>query len=214
ETAYRRLGTATALQRDLHLATVRQLWPDDAQAPRDRGGFETLAARLGADLPAAGERLAHTVTETLTAWQALTRQLDQVTTLTLLDVAGDLRDQLQRLIHPGFVADTPPHWMGELPRYLSAATRRLGAARHDAAADRRRALGLRPLWERYWEHRPVQTTHPHHADWVHLRWLLEELRVALFAPELGTREPVSVARLHKQLDALTGALPARRGAAG
>ena len=214
EANYRRLGTAAELQRDLHLAIVRHLWPDDAEAPRDRAGFETLAARIQADIPAAGEHLAHRVAETLTAWQALTRQLDQVTTLTLLDVAADLRDQLQRLIHPGFVADTPPQWLSELPRYLTAATQRLDAARHDAAADRRRAQGLRPLWEGYWAHRPAQTSHPRHADWVHLRWLLEELRVALFAPALGTREPVSVARLHKRLDALTGALPARRGAAG
>jgi ATP-dependent helicase HrpA len=214
DAAYRRLGTPAALQRELHLAIVQHLWPDDAEAPRDRAGFDALAARMQADLPAAGARMVHCVTETLAAWQALTRQLDQSTTLTLLEAAGDLRDQLQRLIHPGFVANTPPHWLGELPRYLAAATRRLEQARHDAAADRRRAQGLRPLWEGFWEHCPAQTTHPRQADWAHLRWLLEELRVALFAPQLGTREPVSVARLQKQLDALTGAPPARCGAAG
>lgn len=195
-TAGRRLGTAATLRRDLHLAIIRYLWPDDAEAPRDRAGLEALAARLQADLPAAGERLVHTVTETLLAWQTLRRRLDHGTTLTLLDAAGDVRDQLGRLVYPGFMAGTPPQRLTELPRYLKAAALRLERAQADPAADRDQRQALQVLWQSFWQ---MDSEHAARPAWQELRWLLEELRVALFAPTLGTPQPVSVARLSRLL---------------
>ena len=113
-------------------------------------------------------------------------------------MAADLRDQLARLIQPGFVADTPPLGLAELPRYLNAAATRLERAQRDPACERANRQSLLPLWQAFWH------AYPPHADnpaWIELRWLLEELRVALFAPQLGTTQPVSVARLQRLFDA-------------
>lgn len=138
------------------------------------------------------------MTDTLRVWRDIERRLDHATTLALLEVAADLRDQLGRLIYSGFVARTPPRWQPELPRYLHAAATRLERAQRNPTADRTDRHALQALWQAFWRDYPPDTEDP---AWIELRWLLEELRVALFAPQLGTTQPVSVARLQRLLEA-------------
>ncbi len=57
-----------------------------------------------------------------------------------------------------------------------------------------------PLWEAYWQHHAASPKPS--PELVKLRWMLEELRVSLFAPELKTAYPVSVQRLQKILQSL------------
>jgi ATP-dependent helicase HrpA len=194
---YRRLGTPAQLLRELQRAIIDSAW-DDPNAPRDGAEFAALVSALQARLAPISDRLTRAVTDTLRAWRDIERQLDHATTLAQLEVAADLRDQLGRLIQPGFVADTPPPWLAELPRYLNAAAARLERAQRDPTAERVNRQALQALWQAFWHAYPPHTDHP---AWIELRWLLEELRVALFAPQLGTTQPVSVARLQRLLEA-------------
>ena len=189
------LARPAQLLRDLQRAIIDSAW-DDPNAPRDGAEFAALAAALQARLAPIADRLTRAVTDTLRAWRDIERQLDHATTLALLEVAADLRDQLGRLIHRGFVADTPPPWLTELPRYLHAAAARLERAQRNPTAERTNRQALQALWQAFWQDYPPHTDDP---AWIELRWLLEELRVALFAPELGTVQPVSVARLSRLL---------------
>jgi ATP-dependent helicase HrpA len=112
------------------------------------------------------------------------------------DVADDVTAQLQRLVHKRFVEHTPWQALNHLPRYLRAAVMRLDKLRSDPARDAQRLAELRPLEQR-WQRRLAERRGAPDARLEEFRWLLEELRVSLFAQELRTPQPVSVKRLEK-----------------
>jgi ATP-dependent helicase HrpA len=111
-------------------------------------------------------------------------------------VAEDVRQQSARLMQPHFVSHTPWERLQHLPRYLKAASLRLDKVRTDPARDARPAAEFAPLhsaWQR--EYAARQRSGRATPEIEQFRWLLEELRVALFAQELKTPVPVSAKRL-------------------
>jgi ATP-dependent helicase HrpA len=115
----------------------------------------------------------------------------------------DLRAQLAGLVHPGFVRETPPDAFNELPRFLKALALRAERALRDPTRDQQRMLEVQPFASAIEDARRRGIAMQ--PGWQALRWDLEELRVSLFAQELGTKRPVSAKRLAKQLEALRGA---------
>ncbi|HZT54899.1 MAG TPA: DUF3418 domain-containing protein, partial [Burkholderiaceae bacterium] len=112
------------------------------------------------------------------------------------EVTEDITAQLGRLVPKRFVADTPWAQLAHLPRYLKAIVMRLDKQRADPARDAQRLAELRPIESRYWRHL-AERKGVADARLAEYRWLLEELRVSLFAQELRTPQPVSVKRLEK-----------------
>ncbi len=112
------------------------------------------------------------------------------------DVADDIAAQLARLMPKRFVAATPWAQLAHLPRYLKAVVMRLDKLRADPARDAQRLAELRPIEQRYTRHLAERKGVPD-TRLDEFRWLLEELRVSLFAQELRTPQPVSVKRLEK-----------------
>jgi len=112
------------------------------------------------------------------------------------EVADDIAAQLARLVTKRFVAATPWAQLAHLPRYLRAVVMRLDKWRSDPARDAQRLAELRPIEQRYWRHL-AERKGVADARLDEFRWLLEELRVSLFAQELRTPQPVSVKRLEK-----------------
>jgi ATP-dependent helicase HrpA len=112
------------------------------------------------------------------------------------EVADDVQAQLQRLCGKRFLATTPWAALQHLPRYLKAVVLRLDKLRADPARDASRMAELRPLEQR-WLRRQAELKGAADARLEEYRWLLEELRVSLFAQELRTPQPVSVKRLDK-----------------
>ncbi|WP_295359702.1 ATP-dependent RNA helicase HrpA [Arenimonas sp.] len=113
----------------------------------------------------------------------------------------DLQAQLAGLVPPGFLRATPPEALAEYPRYLKALQLRAERALRDPVRDQARMLELKPFSDAL-----VQARKDGRAGepaWQSLRWDLEELRVSLFAQELGTRRQVSAKRLARQLQSLT-----------
>jgi ATP-dependent helicase HrpA len=111
---------------------------------------------------------------------------------------ADIAAQMAALLAKNFIVAVPYERLAHFPRYLKAAGLRLDKARADAARDARlmaewQALG-RP-WER--ERNAMAKSGVVDPFLEEFRWLLEELRVALFAQELKTPSPVSVKRLQK-----------------
>ncbi len=136
-------------------------------------------------------RLAGTV---LAEYAAATRKLKD--SKPPRDVAEDISAQLQRLVPKRFLADTAWAALQHLPRYLKAVVLRLDKLRADPARDATRLAELRPLEQR-WLRRVAELKGAGHARLDEYRWLLEELRVSLFAQELRTPQPVSAKRLDK-----------------
>ncbi|MDE2298851.1 MAG: DUF3418 domain-containing protein, partial [Burkholderiales bacterium] len=112
------------------------------------------------------------------------------------DVADDIAAQLARLVPKRFVAHTPWAQLAHLPRYLKAVVMRLDKLRADPARDAQRMSELRPLEQRYLRLLAERKGVPD-PRLDEFRWLLEELRVSLYAQELRTPQPVSVKRLEK-----------------
>jgi len=118
------------------------------------------------------------------------------------EVADDITAQLQRLVPKRFLVQTPWPALQHLPRYLKGVVLRLDKWRADPARDSARLAELRPLEQR-WLRRVAELKGAGHARLDEYRWLLEELRISLFAQELRTPQPVSVKRLDKVWAQLT-----------
>ena len=107
----------------------------------------------------------------------------------------------ERLLQAGFLARTPWQRLQHFPRYLKAAALRLDKLRADPQRDAQRAAELAPL-EQAWQRELVARARlggasRAAAELEQFGWLLEELRVSLFAQELKTPVPVSSKRLAK-----------------
>jgi ATP-dependent helicase HrpA len=119
------------------------------------------------------------------------------------DVAEDAAAQVQRLVGKRFVIETPWAALNHLPRYLRALVMRLDKLRTEPARDAQRLAEFKPLEQR-WQRRVAERRGAADARLEEFRWLLEELRVSLFAQELRTPQPVSVKRLEKVWSQLSG----------
>jgi ATP-dependent helicase HrpA len=111
----------------------------------------------------------------------------------------DARAHLDRLVYRGFLLDVPWERLAHYPRYLAAVARRLERLGQGALRDRDRLAEMAGL-ERDWLNREARARAAGHPDprLEEIRWLLEELRVSLFAQELRTAVPVSVQRIERR----------------
>ncbi len=118
---------------------------------------------------------------------------------------SDLRAQLARLVHPGFVAETGARRLPDLVRYLRGMSRRLEKMAETLGRDAERMAVVQRVSEDYQQTLadlpPARRDDP---DVREVRWMIEELRVSLFAQTLGTSGPVSERRIEKALDQLHG----------
>ncbi|TRZ69317.1 MAG: DUF3418 domain-containing protein, partial [Rhodocyclaceae bacterium] len=116
---------------------------------------------------------------------------------------ADITAQVGDLFCRNFIVATPFERLAHYPRYLKAATLRLDKARVDAARDLRLMGEWLSLGKPFERERTARggVSDPSLEEF---RWLLEELRVALFAQELRTPSPVSVKRLQKMWEARVG----------
>ena len=117
--------------------------------------------------------------------------------------AQDIEKQLGRLIGKRFIAETPFERLQHFPRYLKAVSMRLDKLRANPARDAQLMAEYAPLWTNY-ERRAIVLAKQgvSNPQLEQYRWLLEELRVQLFAQELRTPAPVSVKRLQKMWESL------------
>jgi len=113
-------------------------------------------------------------------------------------VASDMQAQLQGLVNKRFLMDNEYSQLAHFPRYLKAMNVRLEKLRGDPARDAKQMAEWQQaaqLYQRVARDKSAgRNTDP---KLVEFRWMLEELRVSLFAQELRTPMPVSVKRLQK-----------------
>ena len=137
--------------------------------------------------------IARLVGQILGEYQSLPKKLQAIKAHAAAQ--ADMQSQLQALVHKRFVADTEHAQLAHFPRYLKAVQVRLEKLRTDPARDVR----LMAEWQQ--AAAPWQRTQKGGArgdpKMQEYRWLLEELRVSLFAQELRTPMPVSAKRLQK-----------------
>ncbi len=138
--------------------------------------------------------------EALQAYRQLVALLKDAVSPTLRPAASEVREQAQRLIYPGFISATPPNWLPHLGRYLQAAIRRLEKVSGNSQRDGKQSALVRRYQHAYEQ---AVASSPENKALGELRWLIEELRVSLFAQQLGTSVKISperLDRLFKELD--------------
>ncbi|SEL66469.1 ATP-dependent helicase HrpA [Pseudoxanthomonas sp. GM95] len=112
----------------------------------------------------------------------------------------DLHAQLAALVHPGFLRQTPAEALAQFPRYLKAMKLRAERAKRDPTRDQQRMLELVPFVQALTD--AAASGKGQSDDWQALRWDIEELRVSLFAQELGARSGISPKKLAQRVAAL------------
>ena len=162
---------------------------------------ELLADALAAAVDAIiGDGFARVRTD---ADQRIQASLQAMTNPALRALRADVSAQRRELIRPGFVAETGLARLPDLERYLAAIIERLEKAPLNLAQDAARQEQVDVVEARYAELldslRPEQRSTPSVEA---IGWMIEELRVSLFAQRLGTQGKVSVQRIAKAIAAI------------
>ncbi len=196
---YLGLGTQEQLREELLDAILDRAFLHGQAAPRNRAAFDALLEYGKTRLAAARVEVGETAAVILAAYHEARRILSSESSPIWAEAMTDIREQLARLVYPGFLRQTPPEWLPHLPRYLRAIASRLQKVRQAPDKDRQRSAEIVRLSEccwRQWERNAERERED--PELVRFRWLLEELRVSQFAQELKTIAPVSVKRLEEQ----------------
>jgi ATP-dependent helicase HrpA len=192
------IGQAKVLLDDLLLATAIEHFLQD-QMPYTREAFDTLVDRHRGDFIPALEQADERLYQAMVGYQKVARQLKGKINLALANSMSDLKFQMQNLVYPGFLVETPPQWLTEFGRYFEAALVRLEKMSREMGREREFLHLMEPLWTRYAKKRDEQQKQGvRDPELVVYRWMLEEFRVSFFAQQLGTVMTVSAKRLDKQ----------------
>ncbi len=189
------LGDANDLRRQLVAAAFDRTCLGEP-LPRTREAFVRRADEGRSRVTLIAQELARLVGTILAEHLGLARKLQAAKAFP--EVVRDIETQLGRLMPKDFILATPWERLQRFPIYLKAASARLDKLRADPARDRRAAAELAPL-ETQWLREDTRQRKTGSLDprLEQFRWLLEELRVQLFAQELRTPVPVSAKRLAK-----------------
>ncbi len=190
------LGSERELKDQLIAATLERTCLAEP-LPADRAAFEARAGAAKGRVVLVAQEIARLVGTVLAEHVALQKKLTAMQK-AFPAVCADIAAQGAALLQKGFVVAVPFERLAHFPRYLKAASLRLEKARADAGRDARLMAewqGLAKPWER--ERLALLKSGQLDPFLEEFRWLLEELRVALFAQELKTSSPVSVKRLQK-----------------
>ncbi|GAA2582470.1 ATP-dependent RNA helicase HrpA [Actinomadura fulvescens] len=197
-------GSVAALFDDCVTAAADRLIAEAGGPAWDEEAFTRLYDHVRAGLHDATAAIVAQVERILAESHEIDRRLRGTASLTLVPSLTDIRERLGKLVHPGFVTETGWHRLADLPRYLRALQIRLDKLPENPNRDRQLSQQVAVLEQEY--EQTLRRLHPARRDDEaarQVRWMLEELRVSLFAVQLGTRYPVSDKRIRKAMVQLT-----------
>ncbi|KXS33571.1 MAG: ATP-dependent helicase HrpA [Candidatus Gallionella acididurans] len=188
-------GTQQELQQQILAMTFERCCLNDP-LPANEAEFTARGKEAKNRLLLIAQELARLVGNVLTEYQAVQKNLPQLKAHA--QASQDVRAQLEWLLHKRFIADTPYERLQHVPRYLKAINLRIEKLRANPARDAQCIAQMQPLTQAWQKLRQVQqgNSDPRVEEFA---WMLQELRVSLFAQELKTPVIVSVKRLEKML---------------
>ena len=204
--------TTEALVEDVQAAAARIVagrWAASASGcalteVRSREVFEALVGVMRDELEDEVYRVARYAAAALQAAREVERVVGEHTSLTLLNTLQEVREHAAALVPEGFITATPPEHLAHLERYLRALVMRVEkAASSPSAASQDTALAFQVSQAREVVDKARAKAASLPADpqrevlLEEARWMVEELRVSLFAQTLGTSRKVSLQRITK-----------------
>ncbi len=210
----RGLGTRTRLALNANPdGALAALLDDCADAAADvllqkpvwtKADFTAIVQRAGKELGPTTQAAVNRVEKVLAASHEVSVMLPDKPSAAQAAAVADIRSQLERLLPKGFVTATGVARLTDLTRYVTAVARRLERLPQALVADRERMTRVHAVEDAYDD--LVSALSPARAEDPKVRdiaWQIEELRVSLWAQQLGTPRPVSEQRIYKAIDAIT-----------
>ncbi|WP_186626658.1 ATP-dependent RNA helicase HrpA [Rhodococcus sp. BP22] len=193
-------GSIEALLEDCRTTAIDESMSAHGGPVRSPEEFEALVKSVNAEVTERTSRVLALIRPILTAAVELRAALERAGG----DAADDVREQLAGLVFNGFVFEFGSARLAEIPRYLTAATRRLGSLPSSANRDETGMNALDRVYEAYdrllkslpearQQSKPVQE----------IFWMIEELRIQLFAQGIRTAYPISEKRITKAIQAIS-----------
>lgn len=194
-------GQIKALISDCIDAVVDEAVKSSSYDLRTADGFEALCQSLAGELNDAVLTVAIQVEKGLTTAHGISKTLKGKTPLNMINAFADVKSHLSSLVYPGFVADIGVQRLKDWNRYIEGLARRLEKIPVDPIRDRSQQLQIEKVQHRYEQvlqkfAREVSVP----EALAEVRWQIEELRISLFAQQLGTSMPISSKRIENYLD--------------
>jgi ATP-dependent helicase HrpA len=170
----------------------------------DSGGYAKLLEAARSSLGAETADVVSAVARVLGRAHPVEAALDSAKSPAIAAVVADMRHQLSGLIYPEFVSQSGARRLADLVRYLRGIAYRLDKAPADLRKDAARMDTVRRVTQDY--EQVVADLGPaarYRDDVVAIRWMIEELRISLFAQSIGAAIPVSEQRIQAALDRVT-----------
>jgi ATP-dependent helicase HrpA len=195
-----KLGNREQVVQDLLRGVIYRACLEGVDLPRTRETFTAALERGKTNLVSIANQYQAWLLEILDLVVQIKKKMkSSANALLLMHTFADMDQQLERLLYPGFMTDIAWEWLEQYPRYLKAVMVRLEKAPMDVGRDKTNTRLLQTYWEKHEArlNKEGRASYVSQPLWQQYRWLLEELRVSLFAQTLKTRVPVSEKRLDK-----------------
>ncbi len=187
---YMKIGNCEQLKQSMLTTIVDAIFLTEP-LPTKKSEFEYRLYEGKTELLPSAAEYAIQLAQVLEEYNIVNQQLQKFS--NNIKAIPEIKQHLQHLVYENFVREVSLTQLKHLPRYLKAIQLRLTRLAHDPNKDARKAEPIIPLWQDYWQRHSEEN-----SELIEFRWMLEELRVSLFAPELKTAYPVSVQRLQKE----------------
>ncbi|MFJ8580630.1 ATP-dependent RNA helicase HrpA [Micromonospora sp. NPDC093277] len=198
-------GGVQGLIEDATGAAIDRLTADAGGPAWDAEGFAALRDKVRADLVDTVVEVMGRVRQVLAAAYAVEQRLGATRNLAVVAALADIRNQLGGLVHRGFITDAGYARLPDLLRYLTAIERRLDRLPGNPQRDKQQQDRIAVVQREYQD--MLNALPPAKRQSVavrQIRWMIEELRVNVFAQALGTPYPVSEQRIYRAMDEAEG----------
>ncbi|MFD1622757.1 ATP-dependent RNA helicase HrpA [Thalassotalea marina] len=198
-------GSIQDLLNDCILASCHYLVKQQGEQPRDKAEFIAAKEFVRAELADAVLALAIKVERVLSLSHDINKKLKGKVSLNLIQAQGDIKQHLSTLVFKGFVTESGYERVQDIERYLKAIVRRLEKLAIDPNQDRLKLLEIDKVAEQYKQALAASKRNKvEENQLVEIKWMIEELRVSLFAQNLKTPYPISAKRIKQRIKELTG----------
>ncbi len=202
--ALRNIMPPDDLREDMIATIADRAFIGEDELPRTNMDFMKLKQRARTRLPAVTEAIARQAQAIATEYQLLITQQNKMPA-TVNRLRRDMDQQVSQLVYKNCFSQTPWKQLQHIPRYLKALKLRIEKQPTNSERDGKHAASVGLIWQR-WQDKMYQLQQAGSLispNFQGYRWLVEELRVSLFAQELKTPFPVSIKRLDKIWQDLT-----------
>ncbi|MBQ1047971.1 ATP-dependent RNA helicase HrpA [Micromonospora sp. C51] len=198
-------GGVQALIEDAAGAAIDKLIADAGGPAWDEAGFAALREKVRAELVDTVVAVMDRVRAVLATAYAVQQRLGATRNLAVVAALADVRNQLTGLVHAGFITEAGYARLPDLLRYLTAIERRLDRLPGNPARDKQQQDRVAVVQREYDDLLAALPPARRSSQAVRqIRWMIEELRVSIFAQALGTPYPVSEQRIYRAMDDAEG----------